>query len=413
MEIEDSGSPDVPTAVPLFCFDHRSVMKSSRRMREIQPFFAMDILARARELERAGRDIVHMEIGEPDFPTPPLILESAARALKDGAIKYTPAAGLPRLRQAIAGHYRSRHGLDLDPRRIFLTPGASGALMLALGVLVNPGDSVAMADPGYPCYPNFVRLFDGLPRRVAVDTESGFNLTAGLLEAQKDQELAGVIVASPANPTGSILSPEALRDLVAGVMSREGFVIADEIYHGLEYGAPAATALTCSDQVFVINSFSKYFGMTGWRLGWAVVPEWAIDAAERLAQNLFISAPTLSQLAALAAFEPANLEELERRRLIFAERRNLLCAGLQGLGFRLHAQPEGAFYVYADASSVTSDTRTFALDLLQDAGVAVTPGLDFGVNQPERYLRFCYTASGERLGEGLARLQRFIATRSA
>lgn len=388
-------------------------MKSSRRMHEIQPFFAMDILARARELEQAGRDIVHMEIGEPDFPTPPLILESAARALKDGAIKYTPAAGLPQLRQAIAEHYGSRHGLDLDPKRIFLTPGASGALMLALGVLVNPGDSVAMADPGYPCYPNFVRLFDGLPLRVAVDAESGFNLTAGLLEAQGDQELAGVIVASPANPTGSILSPEPLRDLVAGVMAREGFVIADEIYHGLEYGAPAATALTCSDQVFVINSFSKYFGMTGWRLGWAVVPDWAIDAAERLAQNLFISAPTLSQMAALAAFGPANLEELERRRHIFAERRNLLCAGLQGLGFRLQAQPEGAFYVYADASQVTSDSRTFALELLQEAGVAVTPGLDFGVNQPERYLRFCYTASAERLGEGLARLQRFIATRSA
>ena len=388
-------------------------MKLSRRMHEIQPFFAMDILARARELEQAGRDIVHMEIGEPDFPTPPLILESAARSLKDGAIKYTPAAGLPQLRQAIAGHYRSRHGLDLDPRRIFLTPGASGALMLALGVLVNPGDSVAMADPGYPCYPNFVRLFDGLPLRVAVDAESGFNLTAGLLKAQGDQELAGVIVASPANPTGSILSPVALRDLVAGVMAREGFVIADEIYHGLEYGAPAATALTCSDQVFVINSFSKYFGMTGWRLGWAVVPNWAIDAAERLAQNLFISAPTLSQLAALAAFEPANLEELERRRHIFTERRNLLCAGLQGLGFRLHARPEGAFYVYADASQVTSDSRTFALDLLQEAGVAVTPGLDFGVNQTERYLRFCYTASAERLGEGLTRLQRFIARRSA
>jgi aspartate/methionine/tyrosine aminotransferase len=388
-------------------------MKSSRRMRDIQPFFAMEILARARELEQAGRDIVHMEIGEPDFPTPPLILESAARALKDGAIKYTPAAGLPQLRQAIAGHYRSRHGLNLDPKRIFLTPGASGALMLALGVLVNPGDIVAMADPGYPCYPNFVRLFDGLPLRVAVNAESNFNLAAGLLEAQADKELAGVIVASPANPTGSILPPEALRALVAAVMAREGFVIADEIYQGLEYGAPAPTALTCSDRVFVINSFSKYFGMTGWRLGWAVVPDWAIDAAERLAQNLFISAPTLSQLAALAAFDPLNLEELERRRHIFAERRNLLCAGLQRLGFRLRTRPEGAFYVYADASSVTSDSRAFALDLLEEAGVAVTPGLDFGVNQPERYLRFCYTASAERLGEGLVRLQRFIATRSA
>jgi aspartate/methionine/tyrosine aminotransferase len=384
-----------------------SVMKSSRRMLDIQPFFAMEILARARELEQAGRDIVHMEIGEPDFPTPPLIVEAAARALKDAAIQYTPAAGLPALRQVIAGHYRIRHGLDLDPRRIFLTPGASGALLLALGLLVNPGDAVAMADPGYPCYPNFVRLFDGLPLRVAVDADNDFNLTAGLLDAQCHHPVAGVIVASPANPTGSILSPGALRALVDAVMARDGFVIADEIYHGLEYGAPAATALSCSDKVFVINSFSKYYGMTGWRLGWAVVPEWAIDAAERLAQNLFISAPTLSQLAALAAFEPQNLEELERRRQIFAERRDLLSAGLHRLGFRLPARPEGAFYVYADASPLTADSRALARDLLEEAGVAVTPGLDFGVNQPERYLRFCYTASAERLSEGLDRLKRF------
>jgi len=387
-------------------------MKSSLRMCHIQPFFAMDILARARELEQAGRDIVHMEIGEPDFPTPQLIIEAAARALKDAAIQYTPAAGLPALRQTIAGHYRIRHGLDLDPRRIFLTPGASGALLLALGLLVNPGDAVAMADPGYPCYPNFVRLFDGLPLRVAVDVDNDFNLTAGLLDAQGHHPLAGVIVASPANPTGSILPPEALQALVDAVMARDGFVIADEIYHGLEYGAPATTALSCSDQVFVINSFSKYFGMTGWRLGWAVVPEWAIDAAERLAQNLFISAPTLSQLAALAAFEPQNLEELERRRQVFAERRDLLCGGLPRLGFGLPARPEGAFYVYADASPLTSDSRAFARDLLEEAGVAVTPGLDFGVNQPERYLRFCYTASAERLSEGLDRLQRFIGANS-
>jgi aspartate/methionine/tyrosine aminotransferase len=280
--------------------------------------------------------------------------------------------------------------------------------LLALGLLVNPGDAVAMADPGYPCYPNFVRLFDGLPLRVAVDANTDFNLTAGLLDAQSHHPVAGVIVASPANPTGSILSPEALQALVDAVMARDGFVIADEIYHGLEYGAPAATALSCSDQVFVINSFSKYYGMTGWRLGWAVVPEWAIDATERLAQNLFISAPTLSQLAALAAFEPQNLEELERRRQIFAERRDLLSAGLHRLGFRLPARPEGAFYVYADASPLTADSRAFARGLLEEAGVAVTPGLDFGVNQTERYLRFCYTASAERLSEGLARLQRFI-----
>lgn len=386
-------------------------MTSAQRIAAISPFFVMEILTRARQLESEGRDVIHMEIGEPDFPTPPYVLEAAATALREVDIKYTPAGGLPELRRAIAGFYARRHGIHLDPQRIFVTPGASGALLLVLGMLLDPGAGVGLADPGYPCYPNLVRLFGGVPERLAVDAGSAFNLTASLLEARWNAAMAGIILASPANPTGSIMNAGVMRAVVDFVLARRGFVIADEIYHGLEYGAPAPTALCCSDAVFVINGFSKYFGMTGWRLGWAVVPAWAIETAERLAQNMFIAPPTASQWAALAAFDPENLVELENRRLIFAGRREVLCEGLQGLGFTLPAKSEGAFYVYADCRHVTRDSRGFALALLEEAGVAVTPGLDFGINHPERYLRFCYTASSQRILEGLERLARFMRAR--
>ena len=383
-------------------------MNIAQRLSEISPFFVMEILARAKELERQGRDIVHMEIGEPDFPTPPTVLAAAARALGQTDIKYTPAAGLPELRQAIASFYRQRHGVILDQRRIFVTPGASGALMLVMGLALNPGKDVLLADPGYPCYPNFVRVFGGHPRLLPVDESSEFNLSAALIEANWDASVAGVITASPANPTGSIMPPHAMQALIDSVGEKQGFVVSDEIYHRLEYAGAATTALRYSDDVFVINSFSKYFGMTGWRLGWAVVPESAIEGAERLAQNLFISAPTLSQWAALAAFDPETLQELERRRTQFAERRDVLCEGLSRLGFQIRAKPEGAFYVYADCSQVTPDSRAFAMELLEVAGVAITPGRDFGTHQPERFLRFCYTASIPRIREGLDRMADFL-----
>jgi len=383
-------------------------MKIAQRVSYISPFFVMAILARAKELERMGRDIIHMEIGEPDFPTPPKILAAAARALGEADIKYTPAAGLPELRMAIAGFYERRHGVSLDHRRIFVTPGASGALMLAMGLALNPGEGVLLADPSYPCYPNFVRLFGGFPRSLPVDETNAFNLSAELLKSHWTTSDAGVILASPANPTGAVMGPEAMQAVIEFVDARHGFVVADEIYHGLEYGPPSHTALHDSEEVFVINSFSKYFGMTGWRLGWAVVPEAAMEGAERLAQNLYISAPTLSQLAALAAFDPENIEELERRRRQFADRREVLCEGLSRLGFLIRAKPEGAFYVYADCSGVTPDSQAFALALLEEAGVAVTPGRDFGTHQPERYLRFCYTASIPRLREGLERMADYL-----
>jgi aspartate/methionine/tyrosine aminotransferase len=387
-------------------------MKQATRMADIRPFYVMEILARAQQLQAQGCDVIHMEVGEPDFPTPPIVLEAAANALRGAGLGYTPAAGLPELRRAIVAHYQVRYGLDIDHRRIFVTPGASGALQMVLTLLVEPGAGVALADPGYPCYPNLTRCLGGIPRWLAVDETSDFNLCAAVLATAWDSTMTGLIAASPANPTGSIMKPDVLRELIDFAVAKGAFVVSDEIYQGLEYDGLARSALAYSRDVFVINSFSKYFGMTGWRLGWAVVPEPAIDGAERLAQNLFISAPTLSQRAALAAFEPENMRELERRRQVFAARREVLCAGLSRLGFAIRARPQGAFYVYADAGGLTTDTQAFAMNLLELAGVAVTPGRDFGIHHPERFLRFCYTAPVERIEEALARLERFIRERA-
>ena len=387
-------------------------MKQATRMADIRPFYVMEILARAQQLQAQGCDVIHMEVGEPDFPTPPIVLEAAANALRGAGLGYTPAAGLPELRRAIVAHYQVRYGLDIDHRRIFVTPGASGALQMVLTLLVEPGAGVALADPGYPCYPNLMRCLGGIPRWLAVDETSDFNLCAAVLATAWDSTMTGLIAASPANPTGSIMKPDVLRELIDFAVAKGAFVVSDEIYQGLEYDGLARSALAYSRDVFVINSFSKYFGMTGWRLGWAVVPEPAIDGAERLAQNLFISAPTLSQRAALAAFEPENMRELERRRQVFAARREVLCAGLSRLGFAIRARPQGAFYVYADAGGLTTDTQAFAMNLLELAGVAVTPGRDFGIHHPERFLRFCYTAPVERIEEALARLERFIRERA-
>ncbi len=382
-------------------------MNIASRMHEISPFHVMEILARARALERAGRDVIHMEIGEPDFPTPPRVVEAATRFIRSGEVKYTPAAGLPELREAIAGYYAQRYGVSVAPERIFVTPGASGGFLLAMGLLVEAGAKIALADPGYPCYANFVRLFGGEPCLVPVGADSGFNLDAGLLRRYWDERTAGIVIASPANPTGSMMPPGVLSELLDYAHGRAGFVISDEIYHGLEYGERSSTALEFFPDAFVINSFSKYFGMTGWRLGWVVVPEEFMGDAEKLAQNIFISAPSHSQAAALAAFSEENLRELERRRLVFRERRDFMWGRLRAIGFVVEASPEGAFYIYADCARFAPDSYQFALDLLMETGVAVTPGLDFGANCPERFLRFCYTAPVPRLSEGMDRIEGF------
>jgi aspartate/methionine/tyrosine aminotransferase len=383
-------------------------MNIAARMAAIEPFHVMELMARARALEAQGRDIVHMEVGEPDFPTPPPIVEAAQRFVAGGQVFYTHALGLPQLREAIAGFYATRYGVSVDPARIVVTAGASGALLLALGALVSPGDEWLLSDPGYPCNRHFVRLLEGVPRAIAVDATTGFQPTAEQVGAAWTAATKGLLVASPNNPTGTMIDPPRLAELWRTVSERAGTLIVDEIYHGLTYGSEARTALEIADDIIVINSFSKYFGMTGWRLGWMVVPPRMVRDVEKLAQNLFISPSAPAQHAALAAFAPQTLATLESRREEFRARRDLLLPGLKSLGFRVDAEPQGAFYIYADIGALGEDSHRLAMRLIDEAGVAATPGLDFGANRPQRHMRFAYTVSRERLAEGLARMRRLF-----
>ncbi len=305
----------------------------ARRMAEIEPFHVMALLARARELEARGRSVIHMEIGEPDFPTPGPVREAGIRALREGGVFYTPAMGLPELRRAIAGYYRSRYGVEVPPSRIIVTTGASGALMLACAALVNPGNEVLLADPGYPANRHFVRVMEGVPHPVPVDAATGYQLAAGHLERHWGQRTAAALVATPSNPTGTLIPTEHLSAMAEVARERGGTLIVDEIYHGLVYEGEYTTALSFADDVFVINSFSKYFNMTGWRLGWMVVPERYVSELDKLAQNLYLAAPTPAQRAALAAFEPETLAILEARVKEFKARRDYLVPALRGLGF--------------------------------------------------------------------------------
>ena len=383
-------------------------MRSASRLADIAPFHVMELLTRAKQLEAAGRDIVHMEVGEPDFPTPATIVEAAQRAIAGGRMFYTPALGLPELREAISGFYASRYGVAVPASRIVVTAGASGALTLALACLVEPGSEWLLIDPGYPCNRHFIRAFEGVPVSIPVDAASNFQPTTADLERFWSAKTAGALFASPANPTGTMLSAGEIDALARDVRARDGQLIVDEIYHGLTYEGDAPTALAAGDDIFVIQSFSKYFQMTGWRLGWMVVPERYARDIEKLAQNLFISPSTPAQYGALAAFAPETIGILEQRREEFRRRRDFLAPALADIGFKLTAQPQGAFYIYADCSALTDDSDRFARNLLEAEGVAVTPGLDFGAHSPKRHLRFAYTTDIARLTEAVARIRRFI-----
>lgn len=380
----------------------------SARAAAIEPFHVMALLAQAQALERQGRDIIHMEVGEPDFGTPAPIIAAASRFLAGGQVRYTPAPGLEALRDAISGHYQTRFGLRVDPRRVIVTAGASGALLLAIAALTQPGDRWLVPDPGYPCNRHFVRAFEGVPVPLPVSSAGNFQPTAPDLSAAWTPGTRGVIVASPANPTGSVIDPAALAALHQIVRARQGALLVDEIYQGLSYGRPPCSALALGDELFVINSFSKYFGMTGWRLGWLIAPDVYVPAIERLAQHFFISACAVSQHAALAAFEAGTRDTLEQRRATFEQRRNTLLSGLRALGMHVPATPEGAFYVYADVSALTDDSEALARMLLERAGVACTPGRDFGHCAPERWLRFAYTVDAVRIDEAVERIGRAI-----
>ena len=371
----------------------------------------MALLARAKELEAQGRSVVHMEIGEPDFPTPQPVLEAALEAVARGNMHYLPALGMPALREAIARLYSDRYEVEVSASRIIITPGASGALLLALAAIVNSGDRVLTTDPTYPCNRHLVRLLEGEAIGIPVDADTRYQLNVNLVRDHWNASTVAVMLASPANPTGTLIDGATLAGIANEVRRRGGALVVDEIYHGLTYEGDAGTALALGDDVFVINSFSKYFGMTGWRLGWLVAPQDRVPAIERLAQNVFLAASTPAQHAALAAFKPETIEILEARRRAFRERRDYLVPALASLGFEIALQPEGAFYVYAGCAEFGRDGFTLANDLLERAGVAITPGIDFGEHRAREHVRFAYTTSMENLQEGVERLRTYFGRR--
>ncbi len=389
-------------------------MKLSARSQRIAPFYVMDLLAQARAMEANGQSVVHMEIGEPDFVTPDAIIAAGQQALSAGKTFYTPALGLPELRAAISADYAKRFGVAISAERIAITPGASGALLLVMALLAEPGSAVMLADPGYPCNRHFVELFNGDIQAIPVDASSDFQLTAEIIAEHWQASTRVVMLASPSNPSGTLVSAEEVSRIAELVHERRGVLVVDEIYQNLVYEREPETVLAIDPSIWVVNSFSKYFGMTGWRLGWLVVPEEVLPAVDRLSQNVFLAASTIAQHAALAALEEPTQAELERRRAIFQQRRDYLLPALQNLGFRIEGGPQGgpqgAFYLYADCSRFSNDSFGFAQDLLKQAGVAVTPGLDFGKHRASQYLRFAYTTSMEQLQEGVARLQRYLGT---
>ncbi|MFZ6050202.1 pyridoxal phosphate-dependent aminotransferase [Pseudomonas sp. CR3202] len=385
----------------------------SARSRAIEPFHVMALLARANELQAAGHDVIHLEIGEPDFTTAEPIVQAGQAALAAGHTRYTAARGLPQLREAIAGFYASRYRLNIDPERILITPGGSGALLLASSLLVDPGRHWLLADPGYPCNRHFLRLVEGAAQLVPVGPETRYQLTPQLVERYWNADSVGALVASPANPTGTVLHADELAALSQTLKTRGGHLVVDEIYHGLTYGMDASSVLEVDDDAFVLNSFSKYFGMTGWRLGWLVAPLEAVPELEKLAQNLYISAPSMAQHAALACFQPQTLEILERRREEFARRRDYLLPALRELGFRIAVEPEGAFYLYADISAFGGDAYAFCRHFIETEHLAFTPGLDFGRHLAGQHVRFAYTQSLPRLEEAVQRLARGLQTWAA
>ena len=349
-----------------------------------------------------------MEIGEPDFTAPPPVVEAAVKALRDGLTAYTPALGIAPLREAIAAFYRERFGVSLAASRVAVTSGASGALLLLLSLYAEPGDEFLVPDPGYPGYRHFVRAFEGVAKPLAVTAHSQFQPTLDMVRAGWGPRTRGLLLGSPANPTGTILAARELQRIAAFVAERGGVLIVDEIYQGLVYGTSPATVLGASGETVVVGSFSKYFCMTGWRLGWTILPEHRVRDLEKLAQHFFISPPTVAQHAALAALQPESLQIFETRRAEFARRRDFLVPALERAGLAVPARPQGAFYVYADCSRF-GDSRSFALELLEREAVAATPGTDFGANGTQAFVRFAYTRGLAELEEAATRLERYCA----
>lgn len=385
------------------------MINSADRMAQIAPFHVMKLLARAKELEAQGKSIVHMEIGEPDFKTPQPIIDAGITALQKGLTQYTSALGLPALRQAIAQYYQSHYGVSIEADSVAVTPGASGALQLVCGVLVNPGDEVLMTDPGYPCNRHFVQLMGGVPTFVKLEESDEYAFTLNSLKKSWTDKTRAVLLASPSNPTGMVIDIAVLDEIAAFLQEKGAFLILDEIYHGLIYDTDFPTFAGRHDNVFIINSFSKYFCMTGWRLGWLLAPKAFIGDVDKLAQNIFLAASTPAQYAALAAFSPESIEIQESYRAEFKKRRDFLYEAVNELGFKVRIKPQGAYYLYVDCTKFSENSFELANELLEQAGVAITPGIDFGEYKASQHVRFAYTTSIPQLEEGIKRLKNYLS----
>ncbi len=375
------------------------------RMRDIEPFLAVEVGDRAQALARQGVDVVHLEFGEPDFDTPPAIREAAEKALKDGRTRYVETLGILPLREAIAEHYAATYRVSVDPDQILVTPGTSPAMLLVFGHLLHPGDEVILSDPYYACYPNFIRYADGVPVPVGVTEADGFQYRPERIRERLGARTRAILVNSPANPTGGVLSAARM----AAIAALGPTVVSDEIYHGLNYEGRDRSLLEFTDRAFVLNGFSKAFAMTGWRLGYVIAPRQDVRPLQKAFGNFFISTNEFVQWAGVAALREAAADA-ERFRAIFDERRRAMVSGLRAIGLGVGAEPKGAFYVLADARRFSPDSTRLAFEILERCHVAVTPGAAFGSNA-EGYLRFSYAASLDRIGEGLRRLGDFLASR--
>ncbi len=392
-------------------------MRLAARVGRIEPFYVMEVVRAALEQQRQwaeqGRSMIHLSVGEPDFTAAPAVVEAGVRALRAGATGYTLAGGLSALREAIARHYAQRHGVTIDPERVFVTAGASAALTLACQLLVDPGDEVLLPDPTYPCNKNFVAAAGGSVRLLPTDAATRFQPTAAQIEAAWGPATRGVLLASPSNPTGTSIEPDELARIAAVVRARGGFLLVDEIYLELGFDPRyARSALALDDGIISINSFSKYFQMTGWRLGWMVVPPELVEPLGRLASNLFICPSTPAQHAALACFEPETLAEAERRRAEFQRRRDVIVPALRALGLEVPVLPDGAFYVWVDCARHTRDSWEFCFDVMRATGVVLVPGRDFVAAEPQRWFRLSYANSVDNLREAASRLAGFLSARA-
>lgn len=374
------------------------------RTDKINPFIVMDVLERCQELEREGAEVIHLEVGEPDFETPPVVNEAAVEAMREGRTQYTHSLGILKLREAIADDYRKRYGVDVTPDQIIITSGTSPAMLLIFSALLNPGEKIILSDPGYACYPNFINYVDGVPEFVTVNEDEGFQFDPDRVSERIDAKTKGILINSPSNPTGNLLSPERMKRLA----ELSPLIISDEIYHGLVYGEKEHSILEFTDRAFVLNGFSKRYAMTGWRLGYVIAPKEFIRPMQKMQQNFFISAGDFVQWAGIAALTRAE-DDVTRMRNIYDERRRYIVPRLRELGFGITSDPQGAFYVLANAKRFCSDSYRFAFEILEGAHVGVTPGIDFGKNA-EGYIRFCYANSLENITLAMDRLQKFLET---